>query len=250
MVWEGRWGAVSSLRVRQILVDVMAGQGGDDGGLPERLCRVCAAAVPVSGVGLALMTAAGHGWTVTATDGVAAVVEDLQQSLGEGPCMDASRDGRPVLQSDLGATGSSRWPGFTAGALEAGIGAVFAFPLQVGAIRLGVLGLYRDTTGALDGLQLAEALAFAEAATTILLHLQGTSPPGQPLHPRLAEAVESRREIHQATGMIAVQAAVGLAEALLLLQARAYSSECLLLEVAQDVVTRRLRFGPEDGHHE
>jgi GAF domain/ANTAR domain len=242
--------AVSSVRVRQILVDVMAGQGADDGGLPERLCRVCAAAVPVSGVGLALMTAAGHGCTVTATDGAAAVMEDLQQALGEGPCMDASRDGRPVLHSDLAATGSSRWPGFTAGALEAGIAAVFAFPLQVGAIRLGVLGLYRDTTGALDRLQLAEALAFAEAATTILLHLQGKSPLGQPLHPRLAEAVESRREIHQATGMIAVQAAVGLTEALLLLQAHAYSSECPLLEVAQDVVTRRLRFGREDDHHE
>jgi hypothetical protein len=196
------------------------------------------------------MIPAGHGGTITATDGVAAVMEDLQQAMGEGPCVDASRDRRPVLQSDLAVTGTSRWPGFTAGALEAGIAAVFAFPLQVGAIRLGVLDLYRDTTGSLDRLQLAEALAFAEAATTILLHLQDKAPLGQQLHPRLAEAVESRREIHQATGMITVQAAVGLAEALLLLQAHAYSSERPLIEVAKDVVARRLRFPPEDDHHE
>lgn len=196
------------------------------------------------------MTPAGHGGSITTTDGAAAVMEDLQQTLGEGPCMDASRDGRPVLQSDLAVTGMSRWPSFTACALEAGIAAVFAFPLQVGAIRLGLLNLYRHTTGSLDRHQLAEALAFAEAATTMLLRLQDKRPSGQPLHPRLAEAVGSRREIHQATGMITVQAAVGLAEALLLLQAHAYSSERPLIDVAKDVVARRLRFAPEDDHHE
>lgn len=236
-----------SVRVRQILADVMAG---DRAALPERLCHSCAVAIPVSGVGLALMTPAGHGGTITATDGAAAVMEELQQALGEGPCLAASRDRRPVLQSDLAVTGASRWSGFTAGALEAGIAAVFAFPLQVGAIQLGVLDLYRDTTGPLDRLQLVEALAFAEAATTVLLHLQDKAPSGQPLHPRLAEAVESRREIHQATGMITVQAAVGLTEALLLLQAHAYSSERPLIDVAKDVVARRLRFSPEDDHHE
>jgi hypothetical protein len=97
---------------------------------------------------------------------------------------------------------------------------------------------------------LAEALAFAEAATTILLHLQDRVPSGQPLHPELAEAIESRREVHQATGMITVQAGVGLAEAMLLLQAYAYSSERSLLDVAKDVVARQLRFPPEDDHHE
>lgn len=219
-------------------------------GLPGRLCRACTEAVPVTGAGLALMTAAGHGGTITATDRPAKAMEDLQHALGEGPCLDASRDGRPVLQSDLAATGTARWPGFTAGALQAGIAAVFAFPLQVGAIQVGVLDLYRDTTGPLDKLQLAEALAFAEAATTVLLHLQGSSLPDQTLHPELSEAVDSHREIHQATGMITVQAAVGLAEALLLLKGHAYSAGLPLLEVAQDVVARRLRFAPEDGHHE
>jgi hypothetical protein len=240
---------VSSLRVRQILTEVLTGSGDADG-LPERLCRACTEAVPVSGAGLALMTRAGHRGTITATDGPATTMEDLQQALGEGPCLDASRDGRPVLQSDLAATGTSRWPGFTAGALQAGIAAVFAFPLQVGAIQLAVLDLYRNTTGPLDRLQLAEALAFAEAATTILLQLQHTSPPGQPLHPELSEAVDGRREVYQAAGMITVQAAVSLAEALLLLQAHAFSAGRPMLEVAQDVVARQLRFGPEDDHHE
>lgn len=234
-----------SVRIRQILTEVMVG---DRDGFPARLCQVCAEKLPISGAGLAFMTSAGHVGTITATDGAAAELEDLQQVLGEGPCVDAFRDGRPVLQPDLAATGMSRWPGFTDGALEAGIAAVFAFPLQVGAIRLGVLDLYRDSPGSLDLPQLAEALAFTEAATAILLHLQGKAPPGQLLHPRLAEVVESRREIHQATGMITVQAAVGVAEALLLLQAHAFGSERPLLEVAKDVVARRLRFGSSGDH--
>lgn len=238
---------MSSSRVRQILAEVLA-EVGD--ALPEHLCRACAMSVPVSGVGLALMTPTGHAGTITATDGPASIMEDLQATLGEGPCLDASNDGQPVLQSDLAATGPARWPGFTAAALDAGVAAVFAFPLQVGAIRLGVLDLYRDTPGSLDRPQLAEALAFAEAATTILLSLQDKVTPREPLHPRLAEAIESRREIHQATGMISVQAGVGLTDALLRLRAHAFSSERPLIEVAKDVVGRRLRFAPEDDHHE
>ncbi|MEV6410828.1 GAF domain-containing protein [Kribbella sp. NPDC051718] len=234
-------------RIRQILAEVMVG---DPDSFPERLCRVCAERLPISGAGLAFMTPAGHEGTITATDGAAAVLEDLQQVLGEGPCVDAYRDGRPVLQPDLASTGTSRWPGFTEGALQAGIAAVFAFPLQVGAIRLGVLDLYRDTPGVLDLSQLTEAAVFTEAAMTVLLHLQGKTPPGQLLHPRLAEVAQSRREIHQATGMITVQAAVSLADALLLLQAHAFGSERPLLEVAKDVVARRLWFGPGGDHDE
>ncbi|NEA34435.1 GAF domain-containing protein [Streptomyces sp. SID13031] len=233
-------------RIRQILAEVMVG---DQDRFPERLCQVCADRLPISGAGLAFMTSAGHEGTIMATDGAAAVLEDLQQVLGEGPCVDAFRDGRPVLQPDLATTGFSRWPGFAEGALQAGVAAVFAFPLQVGAIRVGVLDLYRDSPGGLDSPQLSEALAFTEAAVTVLLHLQGKTPPGQLMHPRLAEVAESRREIHQATGMITIQAAVGLAEALLLLQAHAFGSERPLLEVAKDVVARRLRFGPEGDHH-
>lgn len=215
----------------------------------ERLCTALIAALPIDGAGVALMTAAGHAGLLVASDSPAAAMEHLQETLGEGPCLDASRDGRPVLLPDLVQTGTTRWPGFTSSAADAGIAAVFAFPLQVGAIRLGVLDLYRRTTGSLDGLELAEALDFASAATTILLELQHGAPIGQ-LHPLLADAADGHREIHQATGMVSVQAAVGLVEALLLLRARAYATERPLLDIAADVVHRRLTFPPESDNDE
>jgi len=207
-----------------------------------------ARSVPVSGAGVALMTPTGHGGTLAATDGPAEVMENLQLTLGEGPCVNAFRDRRPVLEHDLTKAGA-RWPGFAPAAAEAGIAAIFAFPLQIGAIRLGVLDLYRDTPGSLDRLQLAEALDYAAAATTILLDRQYATSPGE-LHPDLADTADSHREIHQATGVIAAQASVPINEALLLLRARAYSEERPLLELAHDVVARRVTFHSEDDHHE
>jgi hypothetical protein len=190
------------------------------------------------------MTPAGHGGTLAATDGAAAAMENLQYTLGEGPCLNAFHDRRPVLEHDLVHAGA-RWPGFAPAATESGIAAIFAFPLQIGAIRLGVLDLYRDTAGPLDSLQLADALDYAAAATTILLDLQhATSPHG--LHPQLAEAADSHREIHQATGIVTVQASVGMNEALLLLRARAYAEDRPLLALAKDVVTRLVTFHPEE----
>ncbi|TCO50317.1 GAF domain-containing protein [Kribbella antiqua] len=238
---------MASPRVRQILLEVLTDPPGHTSTAEQVLDRLCAAligAIPIDGAGVALMTSAGHAGLLVASDAPAAALENLQQTLGEGPCLDASREGRPVLLPDLARTGSTWSPGFAASAADAGVAAIFAFPLQVGAIRLGVLDLYRRTTGALDSLELAEALDFASAATTILLDLQHGAPPGE-LHPLLAEVADGHREIHQATGMVSVQAAVGLTEALLLIRAHAYATERSLFDIAKDVVHRRLNFSSD-----
>jgi hypothetical protein len=154
-----------------------------------------------------------------------------------------------VLQPDLARTAAQRWPGFTAGALAAGVRAIFAFPLQVGGIRVGVLDLYRDVTGVLNDLELAEALAFADAATSILLQLQSETD-GVTGDPGLVAMIEDRAEVHQATGMVSVQAGLALAPSLVLLRAHSYAAERPILDVARDVIGRTLRFDPEDDHHE
>lgn len=234
---------MAASRVRQILSQVLD-RHRDGTTLPDVLCELCRQSLPVTGAGLSWMTDAGHGGVVAATDGAAETLEELQFTLGEGPSVDACRDGRPVLQPDLAATAPTRWPGFGPAVLDAGIAAVFAFPLQVGWVRLGVLDLYRDTPGNLDDAQLSEALALADAALALLLDLRDLAPE-QETRPDQADPVGQRPEIHQATGMVAVQAAVGLAEALLLLRGHAFSTERTVVEVARDVVGRRLRFGAE-----
>jgi hypothetical protein len=225
---------VASTRVTEILSVVLTeSSSGDD--LPGALVRLCAQTVPVSGVGLALMTEEGPAGTVTATDGTALQLEELQFALGEGPCVDASRTGRPVLQPDLARTAPARWPAFAAGAEAAGLDAVFAFPLRVGGIRVGVLDLYRTTAGVLSAEELADALSFADAATAILLHLQAQAV-GWDLPAASLTLFDDRAEVHQATGVVSVQAAVSLQEALLLLRARAFADQRLIGELALDVL--------------
>jgi hypothetical protein len=223
-------------RVAEILARV-TGPGGRDASTPARLCAECLSALPVSGVAVALMTEDGpSGVVLWATDGRARQLEEAQFSFGEGPCVEASRSGRPVLVPDLQTAGSVRWPGFGTAVLDAGVRAIFAFPLRVGAIQVGVLDLYRDTPGLLTNAELTDALAFADAATVVVLHLQDDHDGA------LIGPIESRAEVHQATGMVAVQLDVGLADALLRLRAHAYATERPVSDVAADVVSRRLRF--------
>jgi GAF domain-containing protein len=229
---------MASVRTAQILARVVAAKMP-----PEVLCRrlvdACAEELPVTGVGMVLMTNSGPAGVVAVSDGPAATMEELQFTLGEGPCVDSSRTGRPVLQPNLAVTGPPRWPGFSAGALEAGICAIFALPLRVGGIRLGVLDLYRDQPGPLEEKYRTEALHYADAATSLLLHLQSlTRADGSVPVPVL----EDRAEVHQATGVVSVQAGVALPHALALLRARAFAEERPVLELARAVLRQEVRF--------
>jgi GAF domain-containing protein len=234
---------VTSTRVAEILAVVVDGAG-HVGDVPLRLIRACVAALPVSGVGLVLMTDQGPAGIVATSDPPATTMEDLQFTLGDGPCVESSRTGRPVLQPDLETTGPERWPAFSAGALDAGIRAIFAFPLRVGGIRLGVLDLYRDQAGELSQADMTEALSFASAATAVLLHLQAhRSDEGGEL--QAIPVLEDRAEVHQATGIISVQADVDISEALVRLRARAYASERPIVELARDVVSGSVVFSDD-----
>jgi hypothetical protein len=184
------------------------------------------------------------------TDEVGEQLTELQMTLGEGPCLDVLTSGAPVLISDLDdGDAVRRWPGFTPQACGAGAAAIFALPLQIGAIRVGSIGLYRDKPGPLDTVSLGDALTLADAATVVLLESQhpdgeaeaaGAGPAGQP--PDLAH---HRAEIDQATGMVSEQLDVAIGEAFVRLRAYAYAQDRRLSEVARDIVARRLRLSPD-----
>lgn len=241
-------GKVSTTRAAEIIGALRDQQPADpDADLPGLLVTMCVSCVPVTGAGIIVMADSGPGAMLASTDGPARIMEELQFTLGEGPCLDASTSGQPVMQPDLARTATQRWPGFAAGALTAGVRAIFAFPLQVGGIRVGVLDLYRNVAGDLTDRQLAEALAFADAATAVLLRLQARAGPDD-LN-GLADLLEDRTDVHVATGMVSEQTGRDLASALVLLRAHAYAAETPILEVARRVVARTLQFDRGDDHH-
>jgi hypothetical protein len=234
---------------------LVAGQAARRGGRVSAgdACAAAVAAVEVSGAWLSAARGAWAGHLMQATDEVSELLAELELTLGEGPGRDAAAAGGPVLASDLGDAGAMRrWPVFAPAACQAGAAAVFAFPLQMGAIRAGVMGLYRERPGPLSAYQLGDALVFADTATLLLLDAQGQAaggaeggagqvqgqPPGLALH---------RAEIDQATGMLTEQLGVGIAEAFIRLRAYAYVNDLRLTDVARDIVARRLRLQPEGG---
>lgn len=211
-----------------------------DGSGTSHLCEVAAEVTEVSGAGVLLLAEGRPQATLCTTGDVSAVLEDAQYTLGEGPCLDAHRTGSAVAEPDLGAR-SSPWPAFTRRAIEAGVRAVFAFPIRLGGARLGALHLYRDRPGALSDDQHANGLVIADVAARAILAAQANASPDD-LGGALLEDLNLWGVVHQAAGMVAVQLGVPVADALVRLRAHAFVVDRLIVEVARDVVDRRLRF--------
>jgi hypothetical protein len=209
---------------------------------PDRLlCSVSADVVGVTGAGVVLMSAGRAVGTLCVSDAMTAVVEDVQYTLGEGPCIDAFRSKAPVLVPDLSAVEVTRWPGFRAGALAAGVRAVFGFPLLVGTIGIGALNLYVDHPGDLSADQLGDAAAVAHVVGRAVLGWQSAADSGSVAW-QLEQVPAHRAVVHQAAGMVSVQAAVSVDDALALLRAHAFAEGHRIGDVVADVVGGQLRF--------
>jgi hypothetical protein len=237
---------VNDDRVVRIWSQVARQSRGD----PVSMAHVCAAAVAavdVDGAGVSVVVSPTVRETVHVTDRIAGEIEEWQLTLGQGPCLDTFIDGGPVLAVDLtSAESAARWPVFTPAALGSGAQAVFALPLQIGAIRLGVLDLYRIRPGPLSPSELADSLAFAETAGMLLLDgIAGTPPDTAELAWQRDDPSAHQAQVHQATGMMLVQLGVSAEAAFARLRAHAYAHDRRLGEVARDVVERRLRFEPD-----
>lgn len=212
----------------------------------QRLCNVCVEVTGSTGAGIMLMSGDIPRGSVCTTDSVSALIEQLQYELGEGPCLDAYHQDRPVLEPNLVDPASPRWPAFTGPAVDAGVRAVFGFPLQVGAVRLGALNLYSDVSGPLNENQHADALLMAGIVAQALMLLQAGASAGT-VATQLEANADFQYVVHQASGMVAAQLDVGVAQALIRLRAHAFGNDRGLREVACDVVDRRLRFDARSG---
>jgi GAF domain-containing protein/ANTAR domain-containing protein len=204
-------------------------------GLLTQLCRSLTAKIAVMGAAVNLMSAGGSEGVAAASDERSRDVGELQFAMGEGPCHEAFAARRPVLTPDLRAIPDGRWPGYAPAALASGVGAVFAFPLHVGAVTFGVLDVYADRPGSLSVEQEVWALTFAQIATEILLDGDLTTANGE-LDPGLSTALDSRAEIHQAQGMVVVDLGIDPAMALARMRAHAFAHNRPLIDLAREII--------------
>jgi hypothetical protein len=205
------------------------------------LCVAAAEVVGVSGAGVVLWSGGQPLGNVCVSDARTQRVEDAQYMLGEGPCVEAFRARAPIAVPDLADPGEGRWAEFRQDALAAGMHAAFGFPLLIASVCFGVLDLYQERSGELSDEQFADALVVAHVAARTVLSWQLDATPGAVAW-QLEQVPAHRAVVHQATGVMSVQAAVSLDDALALLRAYAFAESRPISDVAADVVAGRVRF--------
>ncbi|GAA1854651.1 ANTAR domain-containing protein [Pseudonocardia ailaonensis] len=243
-------GAVTGLLTGLAVADL------DEEDLARTVCEACVDGLDVDGAALSVMTAETSRRTLWATDETAMTLEEIQVTLNEGVCIDAATSGFPVLVGDVTEpVEQMRWPVFAVEVAErTAVRALFALPLRWGAVTIGVMDLYRLRAGALPAGQWQDLLAATEIAGILMLGVRtrpggpggGLAGGGDPEDDGLlGGGLFGRPEIHQAAGMVLVQLQIGPEEALARMRARAFAERRLLIDVARDVVERRLVFTEE-----
>lgn len=226
--------------------DVKSGNGGPAarasgaGGLPD-LCLPFVRRLPVTGASISVFNRSGSQSSVCSSDRLAARIDELQFELGEGPQWETVRTGARVLIPDIAGDFHSAWPMFGAAIRDLDIGAFFTVPLVMGAVTVGVVGLYRTTAGELSSRDLSAVAAIA-AVTAGPAVDRAVATAGEDVSPESAIAPAMRREVHQATGMILVQLDTTATIAYSRLRAYAFANGRTVQDVAHDVVSRQLSF--------
>jgi hypothetical protein len=208
-------------------------------GVADTLVRL----FPVAGASISTVGDFLGNETVSASDDLAARIDELQFDLGEGPCWDALATGRPVLAPDLRGSSHERWPLFSPAASREQVGALFAFPMIVGHLRIGAIDLYSGAPTELEPQHARQAARLAGLVGQNILRLsviEANNDSG-------GESKHSRRTIHQATGMLIAQLDLSAEEAGLVLQGHAFAAGRSMMSVADDILAGRLSFhaGPD-----
>ncbi|MBZ4015265.1 ANTAR domain-containing protein [Streptomyces purpurogeneiscleroticus] len=229
------------------LVDVLA-QGGEPD-FAAQWAGEAAAALGLDGLAASLLVEEPE--LIWFSEEVSARLEDLQFTLGEGPSLEAARAGAICLMADVSSAPGARWAGFLPAVTQLDVRAVFAFPLRLGSMKMGALTGHRRRPGMMSGESIDHALTLCDALTDFLLRMRLPPPsPGDAARtPQRAAGLLRlhRAEVHQATGMIAVQLGIPLPAAQSRLRAEAFATGRDITDVASAVVRGDLRLTANNG---
>jgi hypothetical protein len=231
-----------------VLIDsqLRAAVGGRRGlAAADSLCEACVTLFAVDAAALSLVFSGVASGTFGSSDAAARAYDELQFTMGEGPCLDSVATHTPILVADLANTNKVRWPAYGAAMLDHKIRGVFAIPVVLAGEYVGALDLFRAQPGELDGKELAGAVVAAELASAPLLDLLDSDLQAAANDPASSAWADfnalSRTEVSQATGMLVAQLEIEPTEALVRLRAHAYATNRSATDVARDILDRRLR---------
>jgi hypothetical protein len=228
--------------IDQQLLAALEGRRGVDAA--DRLCEACVNLFDIDAAAISLVFDGTNAGTLGSSDAAAKRYDELQFTLGEGPCLESVARRVPVLVLDLADPSDIRWPAYGPAMLANDIRFVFAMPVVVAGEHVGALDLFREIPRRLSEEQFAGAVVAAELAGIPLLDLMEgdlQAAVGDPTSNAWAELNSlSRAEVSQATGMLVAQLGIEPTEALVRLRANAYATGRTATDVARDILDRRL----------
>lgn len=199
---------------------------------PDALCRPYLQRFAIDGVAISTLGSTFGGETVAASDTTAARLDEIQLDLGEGPCWDAIHQRAPILVADTRT--DARWPIFNVALESIDVRTIYAAPLTYAGLTVGVIDLYARQPRRLTTTDRSKIDAVtASTALQVLLAVLGENGDEESTN------LNSRRVVHQATGMIIARDRVTAEDALLLLRAHAFTQNRTVVDVATDIITRR-----------
>lgn len=166
----------------------------------EELAERVTGVLGLLGSGVSLLRDERMEFTVAADPAIAAV-ERIQEHTQEGPCCTAARTGQVVTIPDLAAA-ENPWPAYRHAARRAGVRAVAALPMRLGATTVGGLNLYSRSPRDWDPHDVAAATVLADMATAYLINAS-TNRKQAELTKQLQHALDARVVIEQAKGILA-----------------------------------------------
>jgi GAF domain/ANTAR domain len=211
----------------------------------DSLCEACVMLFDMDAAAISLVFAGVTSGTLGSSGSAAQMYDELQFTLGEGPCLDSVALRTPILIADLANATDGRWPAYSPAMLEHQIRGIFAIPVVLAGEYVGALDLFRTKPGELHADHLAGAIVAAELAGIPLLDIMDSDLQAAVNEPDSSAWAEftalGRTEVSQATGMLVAQLGVEPAEALLRLRAHAYATSRSATDVARDILDRRLQ---------
>jgi hypothetical protein len=172
--------------------------------------------------------------TIANSDELAAAMDEIQYSCGEGPCTDAVNTGHSIDVSDL--FNDDRYPRYRKAMEAKGIHSIFAtpIPLPTASRASAALNCYSSEPG-FDRQGRAEELA-ALAAKSVLLAVRFENESDRAAD--LAAAMESRTAIDLAAGVIMAQSGCSQEKAIDVLKTASMNRNVKLREVATSILAR------------
>jgi hypothetical protein len=211
----------------------------------DRLCEACVVLLDIDAAAISLVFDGANSGTLGSSGAPARIYDELQFTLGEGPCLDSVLQRIPILIVDLADPAEARWPAYRPAMLARQIRGVYAIPVVVAGEFVGALDLFRARPGPLLAADLAGAVAAAELAAIPVLDLLDGDLQAAVTDPTSSAWAElnrlTRAEVSQAIGMLVAQLEVEPALALLLLRAHAYATGRSVTDIARDILDRRLK---------